>query len=207
MTQKQPVNEPNWRSRAVEVLPGASMPELALMAELLVGELTRAGLRLAVAESCTAGALANTISTVEGAGKVLYGGFVTYQAAAKTHLLGVPPATIEACSSVSLNVARAMALGIFERTEADLALSITGVTGPVEDDRGNPRGRVYIAAARRRAAHLDCHCEFGPFPTAVLLDAALRNGVLLARDALALDHRPSKHPPVVKGAESTESPD
>ncbi|KRE11703.1 hypothetical protein ASE66_24635 [Bosea sp. Root483D1] len=139
---------------------------------------------VAVAESCSAGALASSLAKAEGAGDALYGGFVTYLATAKIDLLDVSASEIEAPSAVSRPVARAMAEGVLANTTADLALAITGVTGPVPDERGNPRGRVFIAVASRRSERLEYHCEFGPFPPPVLLDAALRTAIVLGREAL-----------------------
>ena len=50
---------------------------------------------------------------------------------------------------VSASVAAAMALGAFDRSEADIAVAVTGVAGPDPDERGNPVGLVYLACARR----------------------------------------------------------
>jgi nicotinamide-nucleotide amidase len=109
---------------------------------------------------------------------------VTYLAAAKTELLNVPARQIETHSAVSSPVARAMAEGVLANTVADLALATTGVTGPVPDERGNPRGRVFIAATSKRGERRECHCEFGPFPPPVLFDAAFRTAIALGREAL-----------------------
>ncbi|RXT46409.1 hypothetical protein B6S44_26755 [Bosea sp. Tri-44] len=174
----------SWRSRSVEALPGSDLPELQDLAQRLVTELGHAGLMVAVAESCSAGALANCLSKAEGAGDVLIGGLVTYMAIAKTGLLSVPADLIESHSAVSRPVVRAMASGVLASTPADLALALTGVTGPVADERGNPRGRVYIAAVMKGGVGIDCHCEFGAFPPAVLLDAALRTALALGTDLL-----------------------
>lgn len=180
-----------WRSRSVETLPGSTLPELQALAQQLVTELVHAGQMVAVAESCSAGALANSLSNAEGAGDVLAGGFVTYMPVAKTQILGVPAALIETYSAVSRPVARAMAEGVLARTTADLALAITGVTGPVPDDRGNPRGRIHIAAATRIGKGIECHCEFGAFPPAVLLDAALRIALAVGAEVLQSRSKPA----------------
>jgi nicotinamide-nucleotide amidase len=173
-----------WRTQSVETLPGSALPELQVLSQQLVTELVQARRMVAVAESCSAGALANSLSKAEGAGDALIGGFVTYMPAAKVQILGVPAALIENHSAVSAPVARAMADGVLARTAADLAIAITGVTGPVPDDRGNPRGRVHIAAATRLGRRIECHCEFGAFPPPVLLDAALRIALATAAETL-----------------------
>ncbi|MGX1787024.1 CinA family protein [Bosea sp. NPDC055332] len=174
----------SWRTRSVEALPGATLPELSELSELLILELIRTKQTIAVAESCTAGALASSLARAEGAGDALIGGFVTYTPMAKTRILAVPTKLIEAHSAVSGPVAQAMAKGVLAHTAAALALAVTGVTGATPDDRGNPRGRVFIAAARQNGEGIECHCEFGPFPPLVLLDAALRTAIALGLDAL-----------------------
>jgi len=176
----------SWRTRSVETLPGATLPELSQLAEALIVELTGMKRTIATAESCTAGALANSLSRAEGAGIALLGGLVTYMDAAKTKVLGVPAKLIAAHSSVSAPVARAMTKGVLALTDADLALAITGVTGPVCDESGNPRGRVFIAVATTTGVGLESHCEFGAFPPPVLLDAALRTALALGLEALKL---------------------
>lgn len=173
-----------WRSRSVETLPGASLPELQHLAQSFITELKEANLVVAVAESCSAGSLASCLAKAEGAGDALYGGFVTYLAAAKAELLDVPVSVIETHSAVSRPVARAMAEGVLANTAADLALAITGITGPVPDERGNPRGRVFIAAASKAGERIEYHCEFGPFPPPVLIDAVLRTAVALGLETL-----------------------
>lgn len=175
--------EISWRTRSVEALPGARLAELSELAEALIIELARTKRTIAVAESCTAGALATSLSRAEGAGGVLIGGFVTYMSLAKTRILGVPAKLISAHSAVSAPVARAMARGVLTIAEASLAIAVTGVTGPASDDNGNPRGRVFIAAANNRGEGLECHCEFGAFPPAVLLDAALRTALSIGLEA------------------------
>jgi nicotinamide-nucleotide amidase len=174
----------SWRTRSVEALPGATLPELSELSELLILKLVRTKQTIGLAESCTAGALASSLARAEGAGDVLIGGFVAYTSPAKTRILAVPAKLIEAHSAVSAPVARAMAKGVLGHTGASLALAVTGVTGAVPDDRGNPRGRVFIAAAQQSGAGIECHCEFGPFPPPVLLDAALRTAIAVGLDAL-----------------------
>jgi len=175
----------SWRSRSIERLPGSTLPELHELAQTLVAGLVSAGIQIAVAESCTAGALANSMAKAEGASEALFGGFVAYTAGAKSALLAVPSELIADHSAVSRPVARALATGVLAKTGVALALAVTGVTGASEDERGNPRGRVHIAAATANGHGFDCHCEFGSFPPAVLLDAALRTALSLGCEALA----------------------
>lgn len=127
----------------------AQYPEiLIIMAEDLIAQCRQAGLKLALAESCTGGLVAGCITAVAGASEVLDRGFVTYSNAAKHDMLGVDTALIESHGAVSEPVARAMAEGAIENSSAGLALSITGIAGPDGGSEEKPVGLVHIAVAR-----------------------------------------------------------
>jgi nicotinamide-nucleotide amidase len=115
-------------------------PEHALGAELLA----RAE-RVAIAESCTGGMVAEKLTRVPGISAVFDRGFVTYSNAAKVELLGVDPALIEAHGAVSGPVAEAMARGAAERAGATCAVSVTGVAGPGGGTIEKPVGLVWLA--------------------------------------------------------------
>src|SRR6185436_21019648 len=85
---------------------------------------------LAVAESCTGGLIANRITNVPGASVVFLSGFVTYSNAAKEKFLRVREEILVQHGAVSEEVARAMAEGARQQTDADYALSVTGIAGP-----------------------------------------------------------------------------
>src|SRR5215203_4111637 len=103
---------------------------------------------LVTAESCSAGALALAFSRGEGASKHFMGGFVTYTKEMKSHVLGVPPGLLDEKTAVCGEVAIAMAKGAIELSGASIAVSVTGVAGPSEDEDGNPVGLVYCGVAR-----------------------------------------------------------
>ena len=86
--------------------------------------------KLATAESCTGGLVAAAICQVAGASDVFERGFITYSNRAKQELLGVPGDLIADLAAVSEPVARMMAEGALEASNAHLAVSITGVAGP-----------------------------------------------------------------------------
>lgn len=98
------------------------------------------------AESLTAGLFVATLAEVSGISAVLPGAFVTYAAAAKTKLVGVPAELITTYGVVSDQVARAMARGAQEKLATDWAISFTGVAGP-DALEGHPAGTVYIGVA------------------------------------------------------------
>ena len=103
---------------------------------------------VAVAESCTAGLLAATLTAVPGCSDVFERGFVTYSNAAKSEMLGVPYWLIEKHGAVSEDVARAMAGGALTHSNASLAVAVTGIAGPDGGTPEKPVGLVHFAAGR-----------------------------------------------------------
>src|SRR5687768_18528452 len=83
-------------------------------------------LKVATAESCTGGLLAALLTDVRGRGHVFERGFVTYTDESKAELLGMPLEFIKEHNAVSREVALAMAQGALDRSNADVAVSITG---------------------------------------------------------------------------------
>jgi nicotinamide-nucleotide amidase len=110
-----------------------------------------AGLRIAVAESCTGGLVSAALTEIAGSSDVFEAGFVTYSNEAKMHLLKVSGDVIDTFGAVSIAVAWAMAQGALERTEADTAVAITGIAGPDGGSANKPVGTVVFARARRGA--------------------------------------------------------
>lgn len=110
-------------------------------------DLARArGIRLAAAESCTGGMIMAALTDIPGASAVVDRGFVTYSNAAKEQMLGVDPATLAAHGAVSEAVASEMARGALARSQAGLAVAVTGIAGPGGSEH-KPEGRVCFALA------------------------------------------------------------
>jgi len=120
------------------------------VADALVNLLIRTGKTLATAESCTGGLIAHLITAIAGVSPYYLGGVVSYANQAKTELLGVPPALIEAHGAVSPEVAAAMAEGVRKRLGAEIGLSSTGVAGPSGGTAEKPVGLVYLGLATSR---------------------------------------------------------
>ncbi len=119
--------------------------------EEIVGVLLREkGLKLAIAESCTGGLLSARIVNVPGSSHYFVGGFVVYANEIKTKLLGVEESSIRRHGAVSEEVCRQMAVGALEETDADIALAITGISGPEGGTDQKPVGLTYIALATDR---------------------------------------------------------
>jgi nicotinamide-nucleotide amidase len=123
------------------------------VADSLVAQLVRTGATLATAESCTGGQIAHMITAIAGVSPFYLGGVVSYANDAKTELIGVPPALLEAHGAVSPEVAAAMAEGVRSRLGADLGLSTTGVAGPTGGTAEKPVGLVYLGLATSRGTH------------------------------------------------------
>jgi nicotinamide-nucleotide amidase len=128
---------------------GVSDDELRKAAKRVL-ELCRArGLRVATAESCTGGLVAAELTEIAGSSDVVDCGFVTYSNEAKETMLGVPALTLERHGAVSEETATAMAAGALKRSQADIAVAITGIAGPGGGSKQKPVGLVHFAAASR----------------------------------------------------------
>lgn len=129
--------------------------------EALFAGLRRSKATLAVAESCTGGIVSELITSIPGISEFYLGGVVSYSNQAKTNLLGVSPALIEAHGAVSAEVAEAMASGVRERFGADVAVSTTGVAGPGGGTAEKPVGLVYLGLATAQGV-ASRRLELGP---------------------------------------------
>jgi nicotinamide-nucleotide amidase len=118
----------------------------------------RQRLMLVTAESCTAGLIASRLAEVPGAGKLLECAYVVYSPEAKQRSLGVKKETIERYNLTSEEVAREMATGALERSDANLAVANTGVTD--DTDPAIPPGTQCFAwAFRRPDGRVEVHSE------------------------------------------------
>ncbi len=119
------------------------------LASIIIDLLRKRGETLSVAESCTGGSLAATITTVPGSSDVFLGGVVAYNNEIKQNILGVPLELIEKYGAVSGPVAKSMALGMRKTFRTDWSIAITGIAGPKGGNKTKPIGRVefYIKGA------------------------------------------------------------
>lgn len=115
------------------------------LAEVVGEQLARAGKTLAVAESCTGGLLAATITEIPGSSRYFTCGWVTYSNDAKSRELDVPVDMIDKYGAVSAQVATAMARGARRKAGTDYAIALTGIAGPGGGTEQKPVGLVYIA--------------------------------------------------------------
>ncbi|MEE2861064.1 MAG: NAD(+) synthase [Pseudomonadota bacterium] len=154
--------------------------DLQAAASDLSHSLRQRDLRLVTAESCTGGLLSASLAAVPGSGSSLEGSIVTYGTTMKTSVLGVSQEVVDECTVYDPEVARQMAAGALQAApKADVALSITGVAGP-DNDQGKPAGYVCIGACRRGKAPVAKEFNFDGGPQAVLaasMAAALQLGL------------------------------
>jgi nicotinamide-nucleotide amidase len=122
-----------------------------ILEKVVVQTLAERAESVALAESCTGGAVASRLTDVSGASAVFGHGFVTYANLAKQQQLGVPAALIETHGAVSEEVVRAMAEGCRSVSGADHALALTGIAGPTGGSADKPVGTVWIALASKGA--------------------------------------------------------
>jgi len=125
------------------------------LARRLVARLIERRLTLALAESCTAGLVADLLARVSGASAALWGSFVCYSPEAKQRMLGIERDFLERHGLVSAETAREMALRARELSGASIAAAVTGVAGPGGlpgphgDGSGVPVGTVWVAVAQQ----------------------------------------------------------
>jgi nicotinamide-nucleotide amidase len=105
------------------------------------------GMMLATAESCTGGMIAAALTDIAGSSDVVDRGFVTYSNAAKMEMLGVSRTTLDTHGAVSRETASEMAAGALARSQAGIALAVTGIAGPGGGSPAKPVGLVWFGLA------------------------------------------------------------
>lgn len=120
-------------------------PDLLALIEQAHHILLAKQLRVATAESCTGGFLAQILTALPGSSSWFDCGVVTYSNESKQKLLDVPAEIIDKHGAVSEPVAIAMAQGILQISNADLSIAITGIAGPTGGNNDKPVGTVWFA--------------------------------------------------------------
>ena len=136
-----------------------------------------AHIRIATAETCTAGLLSACLTSVPGASEVFERGFALYHASAKATGLGVPESLSREHGAVSAEVTGALAQGVLTNSSAGVSAAITGYAGPGGGSDKDPVGTVYVAASSKHK----------PTTIARFVFAGDRDDVRLAAVAAALD--------------------
>jgi len=109
--------------------------------------LRKRGAKIATVESCTGGGVASLLTDLAGSSTWFDRGFVTYSDASKVEMVGVDTAILAQYGAVSEQVAAEMAQGGINHSDAQYALSITGIAGPGGGSEHKPVGMVCFAWA------------------------------------------------------------
>lgn len=104
-------------------------------------------IKVAFCESCTGGLITSRFTKIPGVSEVLDRGIVTYSNKAKMDELGVKETTLDTYGAVSEQIAMEMAEGLLQKTNVNIAISTTGIAGPLSDNSKQPIGLVYIGVA------------------------------------------------------------
>jgi len=121
-----------------------SRSEVAQIAQQVGEALLARGAKIALAESCTGGGIAEAITSVPGSSKWFEYGFVTYANEAKQSLLGVDNKVLQQQGAVSQQVVERMAQGAIQVSGADYAIAVSGIAGPDGGTADKPVGTVWI---------------------------------------------------------------
>ena len=142
-----------------------------------------AGLKIATAESCTGGLLSGALTQIAGSSDVFERGFVTYSYPSKSELLGVSKELLERVGAVSIEVAGAMAIGALKASDADVAISITGVAGPGASEK-KPEGLVCFGICATDRATETLEKKFGPLGRKKVRNASVGQALTMLEQIL-----------------------
>jgi len=131
------------------------MDDLTQLSVKVGALLTEKNLLLATAESCTGGGVAQAVTEISGSSGWFECGFITYSNSSKSELLNISPALIAQHGSVSEEIAAAMAEGALANCEAHVALSTTGIAGPLGAVPGKPVGTICFAWSMNGKTHTE----------------------------------------------------
>ncbi len=129
-------------------------------AEQLAKMFLKTSSKLATAESCTGGGLAEILTRIPGSSTWFERGFVTYSNESKHEMLSVPLDTLEQFGAVSEETASAMAKGAIDNSRADYGVAITGIAGPDGGTESKPVGTVCFAWYKRNEGGNTAHICF-----------------------------------------------
>lgn len=130
-----------------------SADHLHNLAHAVLEESRRHKLRLTTAESCTGGLISGMLTEIPGSSDVFERGFITYSNQSKIDLLGVQKQTMDRHGAVSEEIALEMARGALKNSQADIAVSATGIAGPGGGSDAKPVGLVYIGVANKKSGN------------------------------------------------------
>ncbi|MDQ0135284.1 nicotinamide-nucleotide amidase [Neorhizobium galegae] len=154
-------------------------------ARKIVADFTARGLMVATAESCTGGLIAGALTEISGSSAVVDRGFVTYTNQAKMDMLGVMPATLATHGAVSKETALRMVHGALYRSQAAVAVAVTGIAGPGGGSAEKPVGLVHLAAKSRSGKILHREMRYGDIGRTEVRLATVRTALAMLAEVAA----------------------
>ena len=124
-----------------------------------IKKLIKKKIKISLAESCTGGLFASTITSIDGSSKIFGLGLVTYSNQSKTKVLKVNKDIIKKYGAVSSQCCEAMAENLSKISKAHLYISITGIAGPKGGSKSKPVGLVYIGIKKGEKVIVN-KCQF-----------------------------------------------
>ncbi len=117
---------------------------MKILAKKIINKLIKKKIKISLAESCTGGLLASSITSVSGSSKVFNLALVTYSNESKIKVLKVSKKIIRKYGAVSEQVCKEMVKNAGKIGKANISISVTGIAGPGGGTRKKPVGLVYI---------------------------------------------------------------
>ena len=114
----------------------------------IIRQLIKRKIKISVAESCTGGLLASSITSISGASKIFNLGLITYSNQTKIRILKINKNLIRKYGAVSYECCSAMVKNLSKLSKANINVSITGIAGPKGGTKQKPVGLVYIGIKR-----------------------------------------------------------
>ena len=129
--------------------------------DIVVSLMSKKGMTLSLAESCTGGMLASHIVNIPGSSNVLERSIITYSNKAKIDELSVSEDSLYEFGAVSETIASEMVEGLFNKTHSDICVAITGIAGPSGASKSKPVGLTYIAIKSCNGVYIKKYIFFG----------------------------------------------
>ena len=112
--------------------------------DIIILKLIKKNLSISIAESCTGGLIASSITKINGASKIFSCGIISYSNNTKVKYLSVSKKTLNKFGAVSSNVACEMVDGLYKKERTKITVSTTGIAGPNGGSKKKPVGLVYV---------------------------------------------------------------
>ena len=154
-------------------------------ARRIILDFTARGKMVATAESCTGGLIAGALTEISGSSAVVDRGFVTYTNEAKVDMLGVAETTLATHGAVSKETALQMVHGALYRSQASVAVAVTGIAGPGGGSAEKPVGLVHLAAKSRSGKILHREMRYGDIGRTEVRLATVRTALAMLTEVAA----------------------